>query len=439
MRLFISIIFTSLLFSLPQAFSADPPSLAPTLLREQGKEEATALAEMVGEGLIKGAAKGIKSEMDDPANPRKESKIAEIVRDFSVKMRDNLSKSAEEFRKTIGNNANKVGDTIRSYGTDKIAKYGVALAGGLTLIATASFFAKKWWEQHVKTLYKPKLKLEKGVGNGDASKYKVFLNPESDAELQEAIATLTGSHHQSELPNLLFYGPPGTGKTLKARQMASNYHFDYIICSGSNWFRVPTDQAIEEIDKMFNTVEKPQNKTMIFIDEADSLLMSRNDLSPEQSKVVTHFLTKTGDLSPNYFFVFATNRADKIDPAMISRITYMVRFDLPDMSTREKLLDQYLLDAIASVPNIVKAEQLKQWVKRNIKSWASLSDGFSGRDIKSIAVRLKWKLLSAKNPVSEDLDGFMLKVFDNVRIKQSDLPDDVKKSNAIPAMAAAAA
>jgi hypothetical protein len=48
-------------------------------------------------------------------------------------------------------------------------------------------------------------------------------------------------------------------------------------------------------------------------------------------------------------------------------------------------------------------------------------------------------LLSAKNPVSEDLDGFMLKVFDNVRIKQSDLPDDVKKSNAIPAMAAAAA
>jgi AAA+ superfamily predicted ATPase len=120
-------------------------------------------------------------------------------------------------------------------------------------------------------------------------------------------------------------------------------------------------------------------------------------------------------------------------------MTYMVRFDLPDMSTREKLLDQYLLDAIASVPNIVKAEQLKQWVKRNIKSWASLSDGFSGRDIKSIAVRLKWKLLSAKNPVSEDLDGFMLKVFDNVRIKQSDLPDDVKKSNAIPAMAAAAA
>ncbi|MCY4044406.1 MAG: AAA family ATPase [Cellvibrionales bacterium] len=432
MRFFLIGLMITLIFSLNLSYSS--PETSPSLSALFGGEgddlRLNDMTKAFAKSFIEGASEGIYEQLNAPRKGLSEdSFLKKTVKDFSNSMKQTLSEGVNELTNAATSNLGKIGDTVRSYGTDKIAKYGVAMAGGITLIGTTGYFAKKWWGQFVKTLYKPKLKLEKGVGTGDASIYKVFLNADADAELQEAIAILNNSHEQSELPNLLFYGPPGTGKTIKARQMAQD--FGYVKCSGSDWFKLPTEQAIEEIDKLFNTVAKAKQKTMIFIDEADSLLMNRNALSPEQSKIVTHFLTKTGDLNSHYFFVFATNRADKIDLAMISRITYMVRFDLPDVKTREMLFEQYLIDSVNSISNLKSSEQVKLWVENNLKSWASLSEGFSGRDIKSIALRLKWKLLSLKTPMSEDLDGFMMKVFDNVKVKRSDLPDDIKSDRLV--------
>ena len=346
------------------------------------------------------------------------------------KTTDRFTDAGKEFADAGTGFVRQVGDTIRSYGSDQLATNGLWLIGGGAAFIALGHFAKKTWDEQIKVWYRPTLALEKGKGN-QQSQVKVILNKQAESSVAEALAVLSIKNQLK--PNILFYGPPGTGKTLKARQIAYTQGFDFIIMSGSAWFNMPTDLAIENMDTLFRTIQNPKKgwftKTapvMVFIDEADALLNNRNDLTPEQSKIVTHFLTKTGDLNENYFFVFATNRANIIDDAMISRITYSVRFDLPEQNTRKELLTHYFEKATHFHK---QRKQFNREIKNNMSHWSELTQGLSGRDIKQISDRLKWKLISLKGR-HFDLNQFIENTINDFKKKQSGtLENDIKPSS----------
>ena len=137
----------------------------------------------------------------------------------------------------------------------------------------------------------------------------MILEKNLEDQLREISYTiLNRKKHFAPCKNLMFYGPPGTGKTLFAKKLAIQSGLEYAVMVGSDIAPLE-NQAVKEINKLFDWSEK-QNKGMIlFIDEADAFLRDRNgeDMSEYMRHTINSFLYRTGSPSENVIVVLATN------------------------------------------------------------------------------------------------------------------------------------
>ena len=74
--------------------------------------------------------------------------------------------------------------------------------------------------------------------------------------------------------NLLLFGPPGTGKSLYAQHLAKFSNMEFALFSGSDIAPLGND-AILEINHIFDWAESSKKGTILFIDEADALFRKR--------------------------------------------------------------------------------------------------------------------------------------------------------------------
>ena len=155
-----------------------------------------------------------------------------------------------------------------------------------------------------------------------------------------------------------FYGPPGTGKTITAHAIAKAFGKKLLLVDYSEIESKYVGETPKNIKKVFDFARKED--CIIFFDEADAILSRRvtnmqnaTDTSVNQTRsVLLNILNDfEGDL------VFATNFISNYDPAFMRRISKHIFFDLPDQSSRRRLLEKYLpsssrghldLDAIAT-------------------------------------------------------------------------------------------
>ncbi len=197
--------------------------------------------------------------------------------------------------------------------------------------------------------------------------------------------------------HLLVYGPPGTGKTLLARELARSSGLDYAITSGANFDQFSEDQKIKELNKLFKWADNSPKGLLLFIDEADALLESRNKVSESTRKLLTAFLTHTGTETKKFMLVLATNRPEALDAAAISRIDQKEFIGLPDALGRKELLNlyfnKYVMDREAKIENLSEEK---------LQEMAHKTAGFSGRDISKLAIHAQHAAFATENKVMSE-------------------------------------
>lgn len=162
----------------------------------------------------------------------------------------------------------------------------------------------------------------------------VIGNERAKRELREAIEADVKhpdlyAHYGMKPPKgALLWGGPGNGKTMLAKATASalaelfGAKPEMISISGpelENKYVGETEKYIRNIFKYARLyAEKHKRPLVIFMDEADSILMTRTGQWPWRDGVISQFLSEMDGLKPNgAFVILATNRPEAIDPAFL--------------------------------------------------------------------------------------------------------------------------
>jgi SpoVK/Ycf46/Vps4 family AAA+-type ATPase len=174
---------------------------------------------------------------------------------------------------------------------------------------------------------------------------------------------------------LLLEGPPGTGKTQIARTLANESGLSFIGITTADVKAGYLGQSGQRIKALFHEA-RSQAPCIVFLDELDSIAATRRSEDDIIKEMVDQLLQEMDGVkasSSHVFIIGATNRAEDIDQAVLSRFSWQERVDLPDADQREKLLNVL----IGNVPIAVERSSLCHELSPRLA-------GASGRDLKSI-------------------------------------------------------
>ncbi|MES2978004.1 MAG: ATP-binding protein [Pseudomonadota bacterium] len=152
-------------------------------------------------------------------------------------------------------------------------------------------------------------------------------------------AVLAGLSHRKR-GRLLLSGPPGTGKTQLAAEIAKCLGRELVYKTAadinSKWF----GESERNVAQMFEGCEA--DSEVLFLDEADTLLSSRDGPSNRAELAVTsEFLRRLEAFDG--VFVCATNFRQHIDAALLRRFEYRLEFLPLSMAQRQFLFCEHAL------------------------------------------------------------------------------------------------
>ena len=219
---------------------------------------------------------------------------------------------------------------------------------------------------------------------------EVVLKPELEAKLRDlAIAVRNTKRNQGHYRDVLFYGPPGTGKTLVAKKLAMHSGMDYAVLTGGDVTPLGPG-GVTAIHKLFDWANTSRRGLLLFIDEADAFLKKRNSnqMSEDLRAALNAFLFRTGTQSTNYMLVLASNTPEHFDWAINDRIDEFVKFDLPDLNERERLVrlyfDKFILKPASEGKRRLKVDNFDY--DDMCSKIAKMTEGFSAREISKLGV-----------------------------------------------------
>jgi len=174
---------------------------------------------------------------------------------------------------------------------------------------------------------------------------------------------------------ILLYGPPGTGKTMIAKAVAGELDATFFAIAPAEILNKWVGESEKNIRKLFDAARACE-KSVIFIDEVDSLVPKRRDSEAGgvMQRVVPQILAELDGFDvkegQSVMFMGATNEPWNIDYAMLrpGRLDEKVYVGLPDLAARRKILELNLkgIPLTADVTLDLLAQRL---------------DGYSGADI----------------------------------------------------------
>jgi len=149
------------------------------------------------------------------------------------------------------------------------------------------------------------------------------------------------------IPNgMLLYGPPGCGKTFISQQFAEEVGFNFVELKPSDIKSQFINATEDNIGKIFKDASD-NAPSIVFIDEIDAVVPSREDSNLHQMHAapVNEFLAQMSNCSERGIFVIAaTNRPERIDPAILrtGRLDKIIYLPPPDFDARLEMFKLYL-------------------------------------------------------------------------------------------------
>lgn len=184
---------------------------------------------------------------------------------------------------------------------------------------------------------------------------------------------------------ILLYGPPGTGKTLMGKALAAEADARFLSISasdiGSKWYG-DSEKIVKEI---FEYASRGEKKTIVFLDEIDSVAPSRDNVHEATQRTLGVLLSSIDGMqsADNVMIVASTNRLDAVDPALkrAGRFDKLVEVPLPDEVGRKAIFNIHCKKAC-----VIANRELFGDI-----DWDSLvrkTDKLSGSDISEIVRRV---------------------------------------------------
>ena len=202
-----------------------------------------------------------------------------------------------------------------------------------------------------------------------------FTHPEVYSEITQN----TRSKYEDNRPKfVLFEGPPGCGKTTSAKIIGQTVNIPLVYLPLEAVLSKYYGDSESKLAKIFETCQE-LSQWILFIDEIDSLGMTRDsNLHEATRRILSTLLRKLDSFESfsNILVIWATNRKQDLDSALVSRLDVSIKFNLPDTKTRFQIFKQYA----------------KQLVNKQLKKLSEISEGLSGRDIFDICrdAERKW-------------------------------------------------
>jgi transitional endoplasmic reticulum ATPase len=175
---------------------------------------------------------------------------------------------------------------------------------------------------------------------------------------------------------VLMSGPPGTGKTYLAKIIAAEADASFFLVSGPSIVSKYVGDTEHLLRQIFEAAET-RERAIVFFDEIDSIAGERNEGSHESSdRLVAQLLTEMDGFREsigNVIILAATNRPDRIDPALRrpGRFDWEVSFGLPSAEDRLAILE-------------VDARRLSTNSDLPLEEVADLTEGWSAAKLASI-------------------------------------------------------
>jgi ATPase family AAA domain-containing protein 3A/B len=172
-----------------------------------------------------------------------------------------------------------------------------------------------------------------------------------------------------------------------ARGLAHHSGLDYAILTGGDIAPLGRD-AVTELHKLFDWAKTSRRGLLLFVDEADAFLQSRETtrISEDQRNALNAFLFRTGTESDNFMMVYASNQPSQFDPAVMDRIDEMVGFDLPGEEERRTMIAMYIDKYLLKPPTWAKTVTTENIGDAEIEQVVKMTAGFSGRAISKLAI-----------------------------------------------------
>ena len=179
----------------------------------------------------------------------------------------------------------------------------------------------------------------------------------------------------SPTKGVLLAGAPGTGKTLVAKALATEAGVNFISVRGPQLLNQYVGESERAVRQIFAKARMAA-PCIIFFDEIDALAPVRGaGDGAVMERVVAQLLTEIDGVEDlkGVFLLAATNRVDRVDPALIrpGRFDLVIEMPLPDAGTRADILAIHM-----------RGLPLEQGI--DFETIIAATDHFSGAELKGL-------------------------------------------------------
>lgn len=188
---------------------------------------------------------------------------------------------------------------------------------------------------------------------------------------------------------LLLYGPPGCGKSRLAREVARKLSLPLYVARLDGLISSFLGSTSKNIRAIFEFVSR--RPCVLFLDEFDAIAKLRDDAQElgELKRVVNSFLQNLDSIGRETIVIAATNHQQLLDSAVWRRFNYRLALEHPGFETRKEMWSEFL-------------KQLN-WDQADIEVLADLSEGYTGADIREVALRLqRYQVVHKQNATLHD-------------------------------------